>query len=132
MSTHRVLNPKTLPAPRGFNHGISVKGGSLLFVAGQIGCNEKGVLVSGDIVDQFEKALLNVLEVVKEAGGTPTSIVRFTIYVTDLVEYRARLRGMGEAYRRVMRKHFPAMALLQVQALFEQNGKIEVEATAVI
>lgn len=132
MSTPKIVNPKTLPSPRGFNHGVSARGGSFLFVAGQIGCNEKGVVVSSDIVDQAEKALHNVLEVVKEAGGSPTSIVRLTIYVTDLVEYRARLKGLGEAYKRVMGKHFPAMALIQVQALFEQSARIEVEATAVL
>jgi enamine deaminase RidA (YjgF/YER057c/UK114 family) len=132
MSTHRLLNPKTLPPPRGFNHGVAIKGGTFLFVAGQIGCNEKGILVSGDVVDQFEKALLNILEVVKEAGGTPTSIARFTIYVTDLVEYRARLKGLGEAYRRVMGKHYPAMALVEVKSLFQPNSRIELEATAVL
>ena len=132
MSTQRILNPKTLPRPSGFNHGISVKGGTLLFVAGQIGCNDKGIVVSGDIADQFEKALLNVLEVVKEAGGAPTSIARFTIYVTDLVEYRARSKGLGDVYRRVMGRHYPAMALVQVQELFVQSSKLEIEATAVI
>ena len=125
------VNPAKLPPPKGFNHGVLAPGGRILFVAGQIGCDVHGVIASADIVDQFERALSNMLEVVSEAGGTPTSIARLTIYTTDMLQYRSRLKGLGEAYRRVMGRHFPAMVLVEVKGLFEPNSKIELEGTAV-
>ena len=129
----KLHNPTGLPAPRGFNHGVETPGGGrLLFVAGQIGCDQRGVVVSADIVEQFERALRNAVEVVGAAGGSTASIARLTIYTTDMVEYRSRLKGLGQGYRRVMGRHYPAMALLEVKGLFEPGAKIEVEATAVI
>ena len=82
---------------------------SLLFVAGQVGWDETGRIVSSDIVGQFDKALSNVLAVVRQAGGEPASIVRLTLYVLDRREYRANMKPLGEAYRSQMGKHYPAM-----------------------
>lgn len=133
MSGFRFLNPDTLPAPKGFNHAVVVPAGrAIVFVAGQIGCDRNGAIVSSDLVEQFETALRHVVEVVSQAGGSPESVARLTIYVTDIVEYRARLKGLGQAYRRVMGKHFPAMALMEVKSLFVPNCKLEVEATAFV
>ena len=132
MSEFTLFNPAELPKPRGFSHGMAMPAGRILFVAGQIGCNQQGTLVSGDIVEQFDLALRNVLVVVRAAGGEPGSIARMTIYTTDMLQYRARLKGMGEVYRGVMGRHYPAMALIEVKGLFEPNAKIELEATAVI
>ena len=126
------VNPASLPAPRGFSHGVAMDGDRVLFVAGQIGCDQHGTMVSSDIVEQFERALSNAVEVVREAGGTSESIARLTIYTTDMAQYRARLKGLGEAYRKDMGRHYPAMALLEVKALFEPMAKVELEATAVI
>ena len=126
-----VVNPSSLPAPRGYSHGI--KGaGELLFVAGQIGCDAEGRVVSGGFVAQFTRALENVLEVVRAAGGSPDRVARLVLYVTDKREYRARRREVGEAYRRLMGRHFPAMALLEVRGLLEDGARIEIEAVALL
>jgi len=107
-------------------------GGRLLFVAGQIGCDQTQKVVSADFVEQFDQALRNVLTVVTEAGGTPEQVTRLAIYVTDKSEYVARTRAVGERYRTHMGKHFPAMALLEVKGLLDPNAKVEIEATAVL
>jgi enamine deaminase RidA (YjgF/YER057c/UK114 family) len=130
--THELLNPPLLPFPRGFSHAVVTGGGKIVFVAGQIGCDEKGTVTSTDLVEQFTKALENLMVVIAASGGGPESIARLTIYVTEMVEYRARLKGIGQAYRSVMGKHYPAMALIEVKGLFEPTSKIELEATAVI
>ena len=125
------VNPSSLVAPRGYNHGM--KGtGEVLFVAGQVGWDREGRMVPGDFVAQFAQALENVLAVVAAAGGTPSSVARLTLYVTDKREYRARQRELGQAYRRLMGKHFPAMALVEVAGLLEDDARVEIEATALL
>lgn len=129
------VNPATLVTPRGYNHGVVVPLGNeaqLLTVAGQVGWNGDGRLVGATFTAQFEQALANVLAVVTEAGGQPCSIVRFTIYVTDKSLYVAERPAIGEGYRRVMGKHFPAMAVVEVKGLVEPGALVEVEAMAVI
>jgi enamine deaminase RidA (YjgF/YER057c/UK114 family) len=132
VSGHQILNPPHLPRPRGYSHGVVATAGKIVFVAGQIGCDGQGTIISSDIVDQFGLALENVVQVVTAAGGAPESIASMTIYVTDLVEYRARLKGLGAAWRRVMGARYPAISLVEVKALFESNAKIEIEARAVV
>lgn len=126
------INPKQLADPIGFNHGVAVTGGSLLFVAGQIGWDNQSRIVGERFVDQFALALENVVAVVREAGGEPRSIVRFLIFVTDKREYLDNLKAVGAAYRQVMGRHYPAMALVEVKALVEDLAKVEIEAIAVI
>ena len=129
--TLTAINPGSLVKPRGYSHGM--KGhGDILFVAGQIGWCGEGRMVSDDLVLQFGQALDNVLAVVREAGGTPTSIARMVLYVTDKREYRQRSRLLGEAYRTRMGKHFPAMALVEVRSLLEDGARVEIEATALL
>lgn len=125
------VNPESLAAPRGYSHGMKGSG-QLLFVAGQIGWDREGRMVSTDFVAQFARALENVLAVVAAAGGGPASLARLTLYVTDKREYLARRREVGDAYRRVMGKHFPAMALLEVRGLLEDEARIEIEAVALL
>ncbi|HKY32894.1 MAG TPA: RidA family protein [Candidatus Polarisedimenticolia bacterium] len=132
MSRFRLLNPEGMPAPRGFTHAVVAPPGTTVFVAGQIGCDAAGAIPSSDLVEQFEAALRHVARAVAAAGGAPETIARLTIYVTDIVEYRARLKGLGQAYRRVMGRHYPAMALVEVKSLFVPNAKVEMEATAVL
>ena len=125
------VNPETLAAPRGYSHGM--KGhGEVLFVAGQIGWDRTGPMVSDDFVAQFAQALDNVLEVVWKAGGEPASVGRLTIYVTDKAEYLRHAKAVGEAYRARMGKHFPAMALVEVKSLLEDAARVEIEATAIL
>ena len=127
------INPAELGAPKGFSHGmLAPVGARILFVAGQIGWDGGQRLVVGGFVAQFEQALANVLAVVREAGGDGESICRLTIYVVDRKKYVGALREVGEAYRRVLGRHFPAMALVEVSGLVEPGTEVEIEATAAI
>jgi enamine deaminase RidA (YjgF/YER057c/UK114 family) len=131
--TLRLINPQSLGSPRGYSNGILVdKPGQLLFIAGQIAWDENQKLVSRDFVEQFDRALANVIEVVAAAGGSANQIVRLVIYVTDIREYRARTREVGECYRARMGKHFPAMVLVEVKSLLEDGALVEIEAIAVL
>jgi enamine deaminase RidA (YjgF/YER057c/UK114 family) len=125
------VNPESLAPPRGYSNGM--KGtGELLFVAGQIGWNRGRHLVSDDLVAQFAQALDNVLDVVWAAGGRPESVARLVLYVTNKQEYRDRAKAIGEAYRHRMGRHFPAMTLVEVKSLLEDDAKVEIEAVALI
>jgi enamine deaminase RidA (YjgF/YER057c/UK114 family) len=129
----RLINPAELGAPRGYSNGVLTPAGArLLFVAGQVGWDRHHQLVASDFVAQFEQALRNVVAVVEAAGGTHEDLARLTIYVTDRHEYLRDLETLGNAYRRIMGRHFPAMALVDVQALLEQGAKVEIEGTAAI
>jgi enamine deaminase RidA (YjgF/YER057c/UK114 family) len=128
-----LINPESLGAPRGYSNGLlSDAGGRLLFIGGQIAWNENHKIVSKDFVDQFDKALENVVTVVNAAGGEPLNIARLVIYVTDKIEYRERTREVGERYRKHMGKHFPAMVLVQVRGLVDDAAKVEIEGIAVL
>ncbi len=107
-------------------------GGKLLFVAGQIGCDQAQKVVSSDFVAQFDQALANVLAVVNEAGGTGEQVTRLTIYVTDRNEYVEHRQAVGDKYRARIGKHFPAMSLVEVKNLLDPEAKVEIEATAVL
>ena len=126
-----IITSKELAPPRGYSHGILATG-RLLFVAGQIGWDAKAQIVGAGFVEQFHQALANVLAVVREAGGSPESVARLTIYVTDRSEYLAAQQAIGERYRTLMGRHYPAMTLVEVQALLEDGAKVEIEATAVL
>jgi enamine deaminase RidA (YjgF/YER057c/UK114 family) len=127
------INPKCLGRPRGYANGVLTEtGGRLLFVAGQIAWDENQQLVSVDFVEQFERALSNVLAVVVAAGGAAEQIARLTVYVTDKREYLARTREVGERFRALMGTHYPAMSLVEVKSLLEDGAKVEIEATAVL
>ena len=127
------INPESLGAPRGYSNGVLVApGGSLLFIAGQIAWDEQQRIVSADFVEQFDRALANVVAVVAEAGGTPEQIARLVVYVTDKSEYCRRTREVGERWRTHMGRHFPAMVLIEVKGLLEDEAKVEIEGIAVI
>lgn len=127
-----VINPEALGQPRGYSNGMLFEGGSLLFIAGQVGWDRDSRIVSDDFAEQFAQALENVLAVVRQAGGGPESVGRLLIFVTDKNEYSSRLRDIGTAYRQLMGKHFPAMTLVEVSSLLEHLAKVEIEALAVI
>jgi enamine deaminase RidA (YjgF/YER057c/UK114 family) len=117
----------------GYSNGeLADAGGKLLFVAGQIAWNEKQEIISDDFVEQFDRALANVIAVVIEAGGNATDISRLVIYVTNRNEYRRRTRDVGERYRARMGKHFPAMVLVEVSGLLEDAAKVEIEGVALL
>jgi enamine deaminase RidA (YjgF/YER057c/UK114 family) len=129
----KPINPKSLGRPRGYSNGqLTPEGPRLLFVAGQIGWDEEQRLVSDDFVEQFDRALRNVLAVVLEAGGAPTGVARLVVYVTDKREYAARTGEIGERWRALMGRHYPAMALVEVKGLLEDGAKVEIEGIAVL
>ena len=131
--TFTMINPESLGAPSGYANGVLTDaGGRLLFIAGQIAWDENRKIVSKDFVDQFDKALENVVTVVNAAGGEAANIARLLIFVTDKIEYRERTREIGERYRKHMGKHFPAMALVQVRGLLDDAAKVEIEGIAVL
>jgi enamine deaminase RidA (YjgF/YER057c/UK114 family) len=125
------LQPPGWAKPKGYANGIAATG-KLVFTAGQIGWTGEGKWEARDFAGQFRQALQNCIEVVAQAGGTPQHIVRLTWYVVDKQEYLASLKDVGNAYRALMGRHFPAMAVVQVSALMEPEAKLEIEATAVV
>jgi len=128
----RTLQPPGWPRPRGYANGVAAEGGTLVFVAGQIGWDETGAFPAADLPGQVRQTLRNVLAVLAEAGARPEHVARLTWYVTDRAEYLATAREIGAAYRELMGGHYPAMAVVEVSALVEAQAKVEIEATAVV
>ncbi|MEY2780988.1 MAG: Enamine/imine deaminase [Pseudomonadota bacterium] len=128
---HQVIQPQGWLPAKGYANGVLASNGTL-YVGGQIGWNAQQQFETHDFIGQMKQALRNILDVVQAAGGQATDIVRLTWYVTDKREYVARQREVGQAYREVLGKHFPAMAMVVVSALVEDEALVEIEATAVI
>jgi enamine deaminase RidA (YjgF/YER057c/UK114 family) len=127
---HAVLQPAGWPRPKGFANGMRARG-ETVFVGGMIGQDAQGRFAQG-FVAQMKLALENIAEVLKEAGASPQHIVRLTWYVRDMDEYLGDLPALGAAYREVMGRHFPAMAVVEVTRLVEPLARLEIEATAVL
>jgi enamine deaminase RidA (YjgF/YER057c/UK114 family) len=131
MSVHRILHPAGWPRPAGYADGVAARGRSI-HVSGMIGWDEGHRLVEGGFVAQAEQALRNIVAVLGTDGAGPEHLVRLTWFVTDLAAYRAAARPLGEAYRRVLGRHFPAMSVVGVAGLVEPGALVEIEATAVV
>ena len=131
MTIHRSLTPPGWPRGKGYSHGVTAEG-RMVFVAGQVGWHENEQFPSADFVDQFRQALLNTKAILAEAGAGPEHIVRMTWFITDKQEYLSRLKDVGLAYREVIGKNYPAMALVVVKGLIEDGAKVEIETTAVV
>lgn len=128
-----IINPPGLVPPRGFNHGILTSGGRLLFLAGQDATGQDGrIAAPGDLVAQFAQALSNLTTVVEAAGGGAEHVVRLTIYVKSRDDYVAKLKPLGEVYRRYLGGHYPAMALFEVSGFFQPEALVEIEGIAVL
>ncbi|NMG40450.1 RidA family protein [Chelativorans sp. ZYF759] len=130
-SVHEELHPANWAKPIGYANGIAATG-RLVFIGGQIGWTGDQRFEAKDLAGQIRQTLANILAVLSEAGGRPEHITRLTWYIVDKKEYLASLREIGAAYREMMGKHFPAMAMVQVVALIEDDARVEIEATAVI
>jgi enamine deaminase RidA (YjgF/YER057c/UK114 family) len=128
---HKIIQPDGWKPARGYANGVLAEG-ARLYVGGQIGWNKDQVFESRDFIGQMEQALKNILEIVESAGGRASDIVRLTWYVIDKREYLARQKEVGETYRRIMGKHFPAMTMVVVSGLIEDEALVEIEATAVM
>ena len=130
-STHRQLHPSGWKKASGYANGILAEG-RMVFVGGQVGWTGEQVFEARDIAGQTRQTLQNIVDVLAEAGGRPEHIVRMTWYVVSKKDYIANLKGIGEAYRAVMGRHYPAMAMVQIVALIEDEAQVEIEATAVL
>ena len=126
-----ILQPPGWARPKGFSNGI-VASGKLVFIAGQVGWTPEGRWKARDFAGQFRQALANVLEVLKQANGRPEHLVRLTWYVVDKREYLNAIKAVGEAYRELMGRHYPTMAVVEVSGLVEDEARLEIEATAVL
>ena len=127
----QILQPPSWARAKGFSNGI-VASGKLVFIAGQVGWTGQGEWKEKSFAGQFRQTIQNILDVLAEAKGKPEHIVRMTWYVLDRDEYLASLKEVGAAYRDLMGRHYPAMAVVQVSGLVERNARLEIEATAVI
>lgn len=128
---HTIVQPKGWPRPKGYANGVLAQG-KMLFVAGQVGWNEKEQFESDDFVAQTAQALTNIVAILHEGGARPEHLVRMTWYVTEKGEYLDRLADIGKVYKRIIGAVYPAMSLVQVAGLVEVGAKLEIEATAVI
>ncbi|WP_306752204.1 RidA family protein [Paracoccus actinidiae] len=128
---HEVLHPKSWKATPGYSNGIAATG-RMVFTGGVIGWNDQQEFETDDFGEQVRIALQSIVAILAEAGARPEHLVRLTWYVTDKQEYLSALKQIGQAYKDVMGRHYPAMALVQVVALVEDRAKVEIEATAVI
>ena len=126
-----ILQPPSWARAKGFSNGI-VASGKMVFIAGQVGWTGQGEWKEKSFAGQFRQTIRNILDVLAEAKGRPEHIVRLTWYVLDRDEYLASLKEVGAAYRELMGKHYPTMAVVQVSGLVEREAKLEIEATAVI
>ena len=129
----RIINPDGLAKPVGFNHGILVSGGKLLFLAGQTASDGDGnIIAAGDLVAQYEQVLRNLQAVVVAAGGVMQNIVKLNIFVLDRDDYLAKLKPIGEVHRQFFGNYYPAMALFEIKRLFQDEALIELEGMAVL
>ena len=129
-TSHRLLQPAGWPRPVGYANGILARG-DLIFTGGLVGWDTEGRFADG-LVEQTRQALVNITSVLAEAGATPEHLVRMTWYVVDMEAYRAVGPALGRAYRDVIGRHYPAMAVVEVTRLVEPQALVQIEATAVI
>ena len=131
MSFMQILQPPGWPRPQGYSNGVAAQGRTI-FVAGQIGWDKDNVINSDNLVEQVRQALKNTLAVLAEADAGPEHVSRMTWYILDKQEYLASSKEIGRAYREIMGRNYPAMAMVQVSALIEDRARVEIETTAVI
>lgn len=126
-----ILQPPSWARPKGYSNGIAARGRSV-FVSGMVGWDAQSRLVGEDLVSQTRQALSNIVAVLKEAGARPEHLVRMTWYLVDKADYLDKQKELGEVYREVIGRHYPAMTAVQVAGLVENGALVEIEATAVI
>ncbi len=131
MTVHRTLLPEGWPRPRGYSNGI-VASGRFVLTGGVVGWDEREQFVSGTLAGQFRQVLANTLAILAEAGAGPQHVARMTWYVTSVADYRDELKEIGAAWRELMGRNFPAIAVVEVAALVEPAARIEIETTAVV
>ena len=130
--TFERINPESLAAPIGFSHAVAVEGKRIVFLAGQTALGKSGVIVGNGIIEQFEKALSNLLTALKESGGTPAQLTKLTIFSVDPEDYRAHAKELGGVWKRLVGRDYPAMTLVGVTRLWDADALVEIEGYAAI
>jgi len=130
--TFERINPESLAAPIGFSHAVAVAGKRIVFLAGQTALDKSGVIIGNGIVEQFEKALSNLLTALKESGGTPAQLTKLTIFSVDPEDYRAHAKELGGVWKRLVGRDYPAMTLVGVTRLWDADALVEIEGYAAI
>ena len=128
---HNIIQPDDWAPAKGYSNGVLAEGRTLS-IGGQIGWNGQQVFVAHDFIGQMEQALRNIVAVLEKAGGTAEDLVRLTWYITDKRTYLANQKEVGQVYRKVLGRNFPAMTMVVVKDLIEDEALIEIEATAVL
>ncbi|MEU0104670.1 RidA family protein [Streptomyces sp. NPDC006251] len=131
MTTERV-NPPGLSPPAGFSHAVVASGSRVVFLAGQTALDADGKVVGRTLPEQFEKALANLLAALTAAGGSPADLARVTVYATDVPAYRAHARELGRLWRRLAGRDYPAMAVVQIVRLWDEEALVELDGFAVL
>jgi enamine deaminase RidA (YjgF/YER057c/UK114 family) len=130
--THKSILPEGWKRPPGYANGVLARPGRILFMAGQVGWNEKEIFESEELAPQFAQALRNIKAILKAAGGGPEHLTRITAFCLDRTGYLAARAEIGKAWREIIGPHYPAMSMIFVADLLDHPAKIELEATAVI
>ncbi|MFJ9153538.1 RidA family protein [Streptomyces sp. NPDC102270] len=131
MSAERI-NPPELSPPTGFSHAVVATGSRVVFLAGQTALDADGKVVGDSLPEQFEKALVNLLTALAAAGGTPSDLARVTVYATDITAYRAHVRELGRIWRELAGRDYPAMAVVEVVRLWDDQAAVELDGFAVL
>ncbi|EST37350.1 endoribonuclease L-PSP [Streptomycetaceae bacterium MP113-05] len=131
MTLERV-NPGVLAPPTGFSHAVAVTGSRLVFLAGQTALDGDGRITGGDLPAQFRQALGNLLTALRASGGEPAGLTRVTVYTTDVAAYRAHARELGAIWRELAGRDYPAMALIGVVRLWDEEATVELDGIAVL
>lgn len=131
---YQAVLPEGWPRPRGFSHGVVAKGSRQVRIAGQIGTKpgQRSIEENLDFGTQWSRALANVVEVLRTAGGTPTHLVALRVYVTSIADFNQNGTAIGQAWMESLGKHFPAMTLVQVSGLLDPHARVEIEAEAIL
>ncbi|KIF67404.1 endoribonuclease L-PSP [Streptomyces sp. AcH 505] len=131
MSLERI-NPEELSPASGFSHAVTATGGTLVFLAGQTALDTAGKVVGETVTDQFETALTNLLDALAAAGGAPADLARVTVYATDVADYRAHAADLGRVWQRLAGRDYPAMAVIGVVRLWDEQAQVELDGIAVL
>ncbi|MFJ3668816.1 RidA family protein [Streptomyces sp. NPDC090106] len=131
MSAERI-NPAGLSPARGFSHAVVATGSRVVFLAGQTALDEEGKVVGDTLVEQFGRALANLLSALRAAGGTPADLARVTVYATDVAAYRVHARELGCVWRESAGRDYPAMAVVEVVRLWDERAMVELDGFAVL
>ncbi|MES9511093.1 RidA family protein [Streptomyces sp. NPDC000609] len=132
MSPVHRINPVELSPPTGFSHAVTVTGGHLVFLAGQTALDHDGKVVGDELPEQFATALTNLLTALRAAGGAPADLARVTVYATDVADYRQRAAELGRIWRQLAGRDYPAMAVIGVARLWDEQALVEIDGVAVL